>query len=154
MAADDAALVQVLDHLIAIPLSHGIEMSALTLNVSNLVVDASAASANWPAGQYVALTIVAPGGWGRDDTWWPGKGSLEPPMNTVAPLASAAGARYAYGRNIAGRSSVTVLFARGEWPAALSLRGWPGSAAAGGARSPARTRRRSGSTPARSTAGR
>ena len=66
--AEDVRFVPLLGEMIAALLSRGAELRALTLNVSNVVVDPDAedpegATASPLAGEYVAVTVRGPAGW-------------------------------------------------------------------------------------------
>jgi hypothetical protein len=88
------------------------ELGEVTLNVSNVVVDESAADP-MPAGEFVAVTIRSAGDWRPETTWHPGgehDGSLV--SGDLESALSAASASWAYTRDLYGEGSVTVLFAR------------------------------------------
>ena len=100
--------------MIALGLGRGNEFGNLTLNVSNVVVepDEDDEEVEWiPDGEYVAITVRGVGAW-NDDTWRVGQ---EPPtglLSDVGPAADAAGAVYAYTRDLVAEGSVTVFLPR------------------------------------------
>lgn len=103
-----------LGEMIALGLGRGNELGDLTLNVSNVVVepDEDDEEVEWiPDGEYVAITIRGAGAWG-DDTWRAGQGPTTGPLSKVGPAADAAGAVYAYTRDLVAEGSVTVFLPR------------------------------------------
>jgi hypothetical protein len=103
-----------LGEMIALGLGRGNELGDLTLNVSNVVVEAGEddEGAKWiPDGEYIAVTVRGAGGW-SDDTWRAGQGPSTGLLRDVGPAAHAAGAVYAYARDLAAESSVTALLPR------------------------------------------
>src|SRR3954454_19937045 len=83
-------------------------LSALTLNVSNVSVDAKAAG-RIPEGNFVAVTIRGSGDWGPETTWTPSS-EPGPPLESVQAAAAAADAQYLYSRILTDDAgSVTVL---------------------------------------------
>jgi len=108
---DEAALHVLVDALVD---ASGQQAAELTIGLSNVVIDQSAADERMPEGEYVALTVSSDSAWARDDRW---PGSDQRPNGFFAPLQGAlisAGARTAYSRLIGDGSSVTVLFPRLE----------------------------------------
>ena len=114
--ADLERFLFVLGELIVVGLGRvtpeGGELGDLTLNVANVVVPPDAADERLPEGEFVAVTILAPGAWGRDDVWRPGDGPTTGLLVNVAPRADDAGAVLAYTRNLGDRGSATVFFPR------------------------------------------
>ena len=111
-AADAGPFGLLLDALLALSRRRGIEPADLTLHLANVTVGETAAGAHLPAGDYVAVTVRGPGGWASDARWWPG---AAPPGGLLAELVGplgAAGARFAYARDLGGAGSVTVYFRR------------------------------------------
>jgi hypothetical protein len=104
-----------LGEMIALGLSTGTELSELTLNVSNVVVEPEADPDEPPwlePGEYVAVTVKGPGTW-ADDVWHPGEGPTRGPLTNVAPRADDAGAVYAYARDLGSDGgAVTALLPR------------------------------------------
>ena len=103
-----------LGEMIALGLGRGNELGDLTLNVSNVVVEPDEDDEEVdriPDGEYVAITVRGAGAW-DDDTWRAGQGPTTGPLSTVGPAADAAGAVYAYTRDLVAEGSVTVLLPR------------------------------------------
>jgi hypothetical protein len=103
-----------LGEMIALGLGRGNELQDLTLNVSNVVVDPDEddGEVEWISdGEYVAITVRGAGTW-DDDTWRAGQGPTTGPLCNVGPAADAAGAVYAYTRDLVTEGSVTALLPR------------------------------------------
>ena len=103
-----------LGEMIALGLGRGNELGDLTLNVSNVVAEPDEDDEEVdriPDGEYVAITVRGAGAW-DDDTWRAGQGPTTGPLSTVGPAANAAGAVYAYTRDLVAEGSVTVLLPR------------------------------------------
>jgi hypothetical protein len=103
-----------LGQMIALGLGRGNELEDLTLSVSNVVVepDQDDEEAEWiPGGEYVAITVRGAGAW-NDDAWRAGQGPTTGPLRTLGPAAAAAGAVFAYARDLAPEGSVTALLPR------------------------------------------
>jgi hypothetical protein len=103
-----------LGEMIALGLGRGNELAELTLNVSNVVVEPD--EDDWevdriPDGEYVAITVRGAGAW-DDETWRAGQGPTTGLLSNVGPAADAAGAVYAYTRDLVVEGSVTVFLPR------------------------------------------
>ena len=82
--------------------------------MSNVVVepDEDDEEAEWiPGGEYVAITVRGAGAW-NDDRWRAGQGPATGLLRDVGPAAEAAGAVYAYARDLGDEGSVTVFLPR------------------------------------------
>lgn len=101
-----------LGELIALGLGRGNRLEELTLNVSNVVVEADRHDGgSIPEGEFVAISVRGAGSW-DDDAWRPG---TEPATGSLRELTSAAadaGAVYASSRNLGAEGSVTVFLPR------------------------------------------
>ena len=64
-----------------------------------------------PGGEYVAIPVRGAGAW-NDDTWRAGEGPAPGLFRDVGPAAEAAGAVYAYARDLVPEGSVTALLPR------------------------------------------
>jgi len=64
-----------------------------------------------PDGDYVAVTVRGAGVW-EDDLWRASQGATPGLLGNVGPAAEAAGAVYAYTRNLGSEGSVTALLPR------------------------------------------
>ena len=107
-----------LGEMIALGLGRGNELGDLTLNVSNVVAEPDEDDEEVdriPDGEYVAITVRGAGAW-DDDTWRAGQGPTTGPLSTVGPAADAAGAVYAYTRDLVAEGSVTVFLPRALEP--------------------------------------
>ena len=111
---EDEPFLRMLGEMIALGLGRGNELEDLTLNVSNVVVerDEDDEEVEWiPEGEYVAITVRGAGAW-DDDTWRAGQGPTTGLLRNVGPAAEAAGAVYAYARDLDPEGSVTVFLPR------------------------------------------
>jgi hypothetical protein len=103
-----------LGQMIALGLGRGNELGDLTLSVSNVVVEPDQddeEADRIPIGEYVAITVRGAGAW-NDDTRRAGQGPTPGPLRNVGAAADAAGAVYAYARDLAPGGSVTALLPR------------------------------------------
>jgi hypothetical protein len=98
-ASDLEPFTRMLGEMIATGLvRNGGILEELTLNVSNVVVEAEAADP-FPEGKFVAVTIRGSGAWGSDRS-----------LEAVQQGATAAGSSYLYSRMLSeDEGSVTVL---------------------------------------------
>jgi hypothetical protein len=105
--------IRLLGEMIAAGLvRNGQELGEITLNVSNVTVEASAAGP-MPMGEFVAVTIRSSGDWSPEATWDPAAphdGSLV--SSNLEAALTAASAAWAYARDLGGEGSVTVLYTR------------------------------------------
>ena len=111
---EDEPFLLMLGEMIALGLGRGTELADLTLNVSNVTVDPDEEEEgeSIPEGDYVAVTVRGAGVW-EDDLWRAGQGATTGLLgNVVAAAADAAGAVYAYARNLGSEGSVTALLPR------------------------------------------
>ena len=114
---EDSRFVPLLGEMIAAALAGGGELSALTLNASNVSVDLSgdpddAEGGGPPSGEFVAITVAGATDLGPDGSWTPGRTSGVPLLTRLADRLAVAGARYAYVRRMPPTGSVTVFLAR------------------------------------------
>jgi hypothetical protein len=103
-----------LGEMIALGLGRGNELGDLTLNVTNVVVEPDEDDEQVdriPDGEYVAITVRGFGAW-DDDTWRAGQGPITGLLSNVGSAADAAGAVYAYARDLVPEGSVTVFLPR------------------------------------------
>jgi hypothetical protein len=113
--AEDEPFLHLLGEMIALGLGSDAELSELTLNVSNVVVEPDEEPDEPPRlepGEYVAITVRGAGTWGEDDVWHTGQGPTRGILCDVAARADEAGAVYAYSRRLEGEGSVTALLPR------------------------------------------
>lgn len=115
---DETHLVPLVDQVVAAALRSGSPLTALALGLANVVVPEPAAAEEDGAGftpapgEYVALTLAGPGSWSTDWSWLPHQAAAPPGMTLPPDLLAAAKVCYAYGRDLAGSSSVTLFLAR------------------------------------------
>jgi len=110
---EDEPFLLMLGEMIALGLGRGTELADLTLNVSNVTVDPGEdeEGESIPEGDYVAVTVRGAGVW-EDDLWRAGQGATTGLLGNVVTAAHAAGAVYAYTRNLGSEGSVTALLPR------------------------------------------
>jgi hypothetical protein len=116
---EDEPFLLMLGEMIALGIGRGTELADLTLNVSNVTVDPDEEDdegESIPEGDYVAVTVRGDGAW-DDDVWRTGQGPTTGLLADVGPAAGAAGAVYAYTRNLGSEGSVTALLPRRFDPA-------------------------------------
>jgi hypothetical protein len=99
--------------IVASLVRNGQVLADVTINVSNVVIEPSAAGP-MPAGEFIGITAYGPGNWGGDVARHPVHGARPPLVSAdLEAAAAAAGARWAYTRDLGQNTgSVTVLFAR------------------------------------------
>jgi len=107
----DEDFLRVLGEMIVIGLGRGTELAALTLSVANVTAEADEEGGWIPPGDYVAVSVRGAGTW-DEDAWRSGQGPTTGLLASVGPAADAAGAVYAYVRNLGAEGSVTTLFPR------------------------------------------
>ena len=114
---EDVRFIPLLGEMIAAGLSAGAELAELTLNVSNVVVEAEAdahsdASAFPPAGEYVAVTVSGATDFGPDAVWPDRVNAGARLLVRLHERLETAGARYAYIRRLPASGSFTVFLRR------------------------------------------
>src|SRR5215813_13829642 len=67
----DEVFIRLLGEMISFTLQRNLDVSALTLNVANVVVDSHAAREGMPAGDYLAVTVRGPGSGTPELVWKP-----------------------------------------------------------------------------------
>jgi hypothetical protein len=107
----DEPFITMLGELIVVGLLHHDVLAELTLNASNVSVEAEPPE-GVPAGDYVAITVLGPGDWGADAAWTPA--STEPFWGRDLDEAlRAASAAFAYVRQLGDdEGSITVWIPR------------------------------------------
>ena len=112
--AVDTTLVPLLGEMIAWRLSFGAPLADLTLNASNVVVQADDfdGSQGPDPGEYVALTVMGEGAPEDDAVWSPSRAARGGVLKRLAGRLDDARARYAYTRSFDGKGTITVFFAR------------------------------------------
>ena len=112
--AEDTTLVPLLGEMIAWRLSFGAPLADLTLNASNVVVQADDFDGGQgpEPGEYVALTVMGEGAPVDDAVWRPARPAPVGVLQRLADRLAAAGARYAYTRSFDGKGTITVFLSR------------------------------------------
>ena len=112
--SDEAQVALLLNAMIAGVQAAGALRGEMTLNVSNVVVDAPAGDEEMEVpkpGEYVALTVLSPADLGPDLAWHPGQeahGLLAGMHNEIRN----AGVSFAYVRRLHTHGSVTIFLSR------------------------------------------
>ena len=114
-------LLPLLEALLVAAQSPGTSSRALTLSASNIVVppesvDPRDEDSAVPVGEYVGITLHGPGTWTHDWTWLPGRTVPVALPEAWRDRLPASGACFAYGRDLAGESSVTLFLPRAQAP--------------------------------------
>ena len=114
---EDVRFVPLLGEMIAAALSRGAELGALTLNVSNVVVepaeDPEPVERSGPSpGQYLAVTVSGHADLGPDCVWHPRGPRIPGLLDRLVDRLVTAGVRYAYVRHVPPIGSVTVFLSR------------------------------------------
>jgi len=112
--AEDTTLVPLLGEMIAWRLSLGAPLADLTLNASNVVVQAGDFEGDQrpEPGEYVALTVMGEGAPVNDAVWSPDRPAPGGVLKRLAERLAGAGARYAYTRSFDGKGTITVFLSR------------------------------------------
>lgn len=108
----DEVFIRLLGEMIAFVLQRSRDVSTLTLNVANVVVDPEASSDRIPAGEFVAVTVRGPGAGTPDLFWRPNAPLTFGPLGDLDQAASKARAVLVYARNLGDEGSITAFFHR------------------------------------------
>jgi len=108
----DEVFIRLLGEMIAFALQRSPDVSTLTLNVANVVVDSEASSDRMPAGEYVAVTVRGPGSGTPELAWGPNAPLTFGPFGDLDNAASKSRAVWLYSRNLGEEGSITALFFR------------------------------------------
>ena len=109
---EDEVFIRLLGELIAFALQRSPDVSSLTLNVANIVVDLEASTDRIPAGEYVAVTVRGPGSGTPEPVWLPNAPLTFGPFGDLDKAASNARAVCVYSRNLGEEGSSTAFFCR------------------------------------------
>jgi hypothetical protein len=112
---EPGTFLALLGGLIALGLGRGNDLADLTLHVANVVVEPDEEGGSIPQGEFVAISIRGGGTW-DDEAWREGEAPASGLLADVGPDAKAAGAVYAYARNLGAEGSVTVFLPRALEP--------------------------------------
>jgi hypothetical protein len=108
----DEVFIRLLGELISFTLQRSPDVSALTLNVANIVVDPEASGDWMPTGEYVAVTVRGPGSGTPELVWRPNSPLTFGPFGDLDKAASKARAAWIYSRNLGQEGSITAFFCR------------------------------------------
>jgi hypothetical protein len=110
----DEPFIRMLGEMIVMGLLHHDVLAELTLNASNVTVEFDPPE-GVAAGDYVAITVLGPGDWERDQAWTPASADLLWGRDLDA-AARAASVSFAYLRRLGDdEGSITVWIPRGRW---------------------------------------
>jgi hypothetical protein len=108
----DEVFIRLLGEMISFALQRSSDVSTLTLNVANVVVDPETYSDRMPAGEYVAVTVRGPGSDTPELVWRPNAPLTFGPFGDLDVAASKSGAVWVYSRNLGEAGSITAFFCR------------------------------------------
>jgi len=108
----DEVFIRLLGEMIAFALQRSPDVSTLTLNVANVVVDPEASSGRMPAGEYVAVTVRGPGSGTPELVWGQNAPLTFGPFGDLDKAASKSRAVWLYSRNLGEEGSITAFFCR------------------------------------------
>ena len=109
--AEDVRLVPLVGEMIALGLSRGNALGALTLNAANVVV-ADDCDGLAPCGEYVALSVTGQGDWRPEWTWLPGASLPGGPYTDLGRALANSDVGFAYARHVGDGRSITVFLPR------------------------------------------
>jgi len=104
---EDTAFIPLLGEMIVACLVRGGKLEELTLNASNVTVDAD--SRDPPPGHYVAITVSGSVFWDSEGVWLPARPWQLHGLDDLTARLSPAAACYAYIRKMDPRGSITVF---------------------------------------------
>jgi hypothetical protein len=108
----DEVFIRLLGEMIAFALQRSPDVSALTLNVANVVVDLHAARHGMPAGEYLAVTVRGPGPGTPQLVWRPNAPLTFGPFGDLDKAALKSRAIWVYSQNLGEEGSITAFFRR------------------------------------------
>jgi hypothetical protein len=108
----DEMFIRLLGELIAFALQRSPDVSTLTLNVANIVIETEASGDWMPTGEYVAVTVRGPGSSTPELVWQPNASLTFGPFGDLDKAASKARAVWIYSRNLGEEGSITAFFDR------------------------------------------
>ena len=110
---DDVTFIPLLGEMIAAVMTPGTDLSATTLNASNVVIDDDGDHDPLPVGEFVAITTRGPGVEPHDGRWLPSGISSSPLLTRLHDKLIAARVCFAYVRALpGGEMTVTVMVRR------------------------------------------
>jgi hypothetical protein len=109
---EDEVFIRLLGEMISFVLQRSLDVSALTLNVANVVIDHHAAREGTPAGEYLAVTVRGPGSGTPELVWGPTSPLTFGPFGDLDQAALKSRAVWVYSRNLGEEGSITALFRR------------------------------------------
>jgi hypothetical protein len=108
---EDEVFIRLLGEMISFALQRSLDVSALTLNVANVVVDPHAGEGT-PAGEYLAVTVRGPGSGTPELVWGPTSPLTFGPFGDLNQAALKSRAVWVYSRNLGEEGSITAFFRR------------------------------------------
>ena len=108
----DEVFIRLLGEMISFALQRNPDVSALTLNVANIVVDPHATRDGMPAGEYLAVTVRGPGSGTPELAWRPNAPLTFGPFGDLDKAALKSRAVWVYSRNLGEEGSITAFFRR------------------------------------------
>jgi len=108
----DEVFIRLLGEMISFALQRSRDVSSLTLNVSNVVVDPAASNDRTPAGEYLAVTVRGPGPGTPELIWGPNAPLTFGPFGYLDEAASKARAVLVYTRDLGEEGSITTFLRR------------------------------------------
>lgn len=105
-------VIRMMGEMLALALRHHNDLAALTLNASNVTVEGDPPDGA-ELGDYVALTVSAPGDDWEDLTWRPGSPATTfDQFGDLGRALEGAGVRFAYTRRLEDGGSITIWLPR------------------------------------------
>lgn len=108
----DEVFIRLLGEMISFALQRSPDVSALTLNVSNVVVAPETCTDRVPAGEYLAVTVRGPGSGAPELAWEPNAPLTFGPFGDLDKAALKSRAVWVYSRNLGEEGSITAFFRR------------------------------------------
>lgn len=108
----DEVFIRLLGEMIAFALQRSLDVSTLTLNVANVVVNSHAAREGLSAGEYLAVTVRGPGSGTPELVWGPNAPLTFGPFGDLDRAALNSRAVWVYSRNLGEEGSITAFFRR------------------------------------------
>jgi hypothetical protein len=108
----DEVFIRLLGEMISFALQRSPDVSTLTLNVANVVVDPHATRDGMPAGDYLAVTVRGPGSGTPELVWEPTSPLTFGPFGDLDKAAFESRAVWVYSRNLGEEGSITAFFRR------------------------------------------
>jgi hypothetical protein len=108
----DEVFIRLLGEMISFALQRSPDVSALTLNVANVVVDLHSTRHEMPAGEYLAVTVRGTGPGTPELVWRPNAPLTFGPFGDLDKAALKSRAVWVHSRNLGEEGSITAVFRR------------------------------------------